>query len=178
MDIKELEDLLRSHLENKAKINIKKDKIKSLEKLLEYQHSHSQQTHDDVIEELSLHAVTISDMPVDRPNNIRSTTERAALHYKDKHYYRNNYDIEEIKSRIGAVQAEIDVLEGLARQVEILISSLKYEERFIIENYYIEGLKWTQVETFYYDKFRQHRHIGSLQQKRDEALTKMLRMTE
>lgn len=168
-----IENILRTHLEKKARVRFRQLDIEELNKMLEYKDKEYKESHNEAIEGLCMNASVISDMPKSITNKFHSKTETAAMNYREEYIHSNDFDVIEIKGNIEQIKKDIeqDIIE--VERVEAMLTSLNYQERFIVEQYYIHGLKWPYVENFYYEKFKEHRHINRLMEIRDSALQKI-----
>jgi hypothetical protein len=177
MNTIDIENMLLQYLDKKSKMLFKQKDIEALKEKLRYGGCSYIETKEEAIEGLSIQAVTISDMPANHSGNIHSIVETATLHYQDEMKNPDrltDFEVRDIKRKIEKIEAEMIPLRDHVNTVDIWMQSLKYEEKFIVEHAFIQDLKWPYVETFYYEKFREHRTVDRLQKIGNKAIYKML----
>lgn len=164
----EIVQLLRRYKSNLAKIQLYNIEIEGLEETLALGKLSAEENENDCIEGLCMKANTITDMPLNKNNLFRSTTENAAGSYRsemkwesDDTYCKNK--IRELKSRMYRLEIEV-------RQVDAMLTVLSREKRFIVEQYYIEGHRWPEVMDQFELNFKQNYTLNTLYAWRDKAL--------
>jgi len=168
----EIVQLLRRYKSNKAKIQLYNIEIEGLEEMLGYGNNYVLEDVNQCIEGICMRAKTVTDIPVSHDNQFQSSTEKAALSYHDERVWKPE-DSFNIRSRIKEIKSRMYRLEMEVRQVDAMLTVLGKMQRFIIEQYYIEGCKWPEIAEQIELNFKQAYALNTLYAWRDKALEKM-----
>lgn len=166
----EIVQLLRSYKSNLAKIQLYKIEIEGLEEMLAVGKVSVIEDERDCIEGFCMKANTVTDMPIHK--SIKSSTEKAALSYRDEQNWEPE-DSYSIRNKIREVKSRKYRLEMEIKQVDTMLTVLSKEQRFIIEQYYIEGYRWPEIQEQFELNFKQLYTLNTLYAWRDKALEKM-----
>lgn len=168
----EIIQLLRRYKSNKAKIQLYNIEIEGLEEMLSLGMVSVVEDERDCIEGICMKANTYSDMPLYKGTHFRSSTEKAAFSYRDEQLWESE-DSFSIRNRIREIKSRMYRLEMEVRQVDAMLTVLGKMQRFIIEQYYIEGCKWPEIAEQIELNFKQTYALNTLYAWRDKALEKM-----
>lgn len=113
-----------------------------------------QQINKEILcsKEPSVKAQVITDMPTQ--HNPDSPVERFAVQSEQRQI--------ELNAKLIIVQNELFELKCKVDKVEIYLDVLGSEERFIIEQKYIESLKWPNVEDVFQCKYKKRLNTNRL----------------
>lgn len=169
----EIVQLLHAYKCNKAKIQLYNIQLEGLEELINLsERLHSVESPNDCIEGIALKTNTVSDMPKYNNNQFRSTTEKAALLYQDEMEWTSE-DRSALLQKIKDIKSRMYRLDMDVRQVDVMLNVLPKEQRFIIEQYYIEGYRWPEILEQFTLNFNIVYTLNTLYAWRDKALEKM-----
>lgn len=174
----DIEQMLREHLEKSARIRFRELDIESLKEKLRYRGKLNIETQEDVIQGLSMSAKSISDMPVAPTNAFHSSTEDAAMKYRDEVINSNMFDLEEIKSRISSIEIALDPLRKEVQQVDIFLDGLTDRERFVAEKFYIHAWTWEEVTCYYNKEMPVTKQKWALKDVKNNLIEKMKRISQ
>ncbi len=166
-----IEQLLMDYKENKAKLKMADLEIEGLEEMLHSGKLLFSEKDSECIEGISMKARAVNGMPKNIDNRFRSTTEDAALNYHNESV--SITDPQSIRERIVELKNRTYLLRMDVCQVETALELLTREQRFIVEQYYIEGYNWHEIEEQYELNFRFRYTERTLQTWRDKAIKKM-----
>ena len=169
----DLENMLRDHLKNEAKlteIQLKKEEYKEQ---LEYAGTVYEDTEKEVIESMQLGGQSY--------DNIHSTTNKTtdkvlntAMNYHKEQTHINKCNKEYLERKIAECEKEEKVLDKKIVRVKNLLNQLTKEEKFIITSYYLEKSKWDYVSNQYFIEYQKPKSINQLLNIRDTAIESML----
>jgi len=168
----EIVQLLRRYKSNKAKIQLYNIEIEGLEEMLSAEKYRVIEDERECIEGICLKANAITGMPVYHNSLFSSSTEKAAFTYHEEQIWEPE-DSYTLKNRIREIKSRMYRLEMEVRQVDAMLTVLNREQRFIIEQYYIEGCRWPEIQKQFELNFKQLYTLNTLYAWRDRALEKM-----
>ena len=142
--MKNIEEKLKEHLQNKAMLEKKKLDIEALNEVLRLNNTQNSETDGETIQGMQLSASTISDMPRNYGEN-NSKTERTALQYLEECYYINEVDTQEIKLQVHYLEKEVFMLRQKVERVENAIKSLGDKEKYCITRRYLDSYSINEV---------------------------------
>lgn len=163
--------LLRAYKVNKVKIQLNSIEIEGIDEVLAKGKFHSREDEYECIEGMSLQAQKLDDMPRHHSNLFRSSTERAALDYVTEIYWHT--DREELLKKQTDIRSRTYRFEMEVRQVDALLGVLSRDQRFVIEQFYIEGYNWPEISEQYSLTYKMNYTTNTLQSWRDKALVLM-----
>lgn len=177
-DKMDIEQMLREHLEKSARIRFRELDIESLKEKLRFRGKINIETEDDVIKGLSMGAKAISNMPVSATNKFHSSTEDAAMNYRDEVINTNSFNIEQVKSSISNIEFELEPLRKAVQQVDIFLDGLTDRERFIAEKFYIHAWTWEEVTCYYNKEMPVTKQKWALKDVKNNLIEKMKRISQ
>ena len=142
--MKNIEEKLKEHLQNKALLEKYKLDIEALNEVLRLHDTISTEKDSEVIEGMQLSASTISDMPRNY-GETSSKTERTAMQYLEECCYINECDTQEIKLQIHYIERKVFVLRQKVERVENAIKSLGDKEKYCITRRYLDSYSINEV---------------------------------
>lgn len=172
----EVENMLKTYLISKSQLEELENKIEKNNILLKFEETKFEQSEADAIEEMSLNATIISDIPKSQTNKINRTTEDIALSYREKQKYINKIDKIKLKNENIRFNEKAETLREVVEKVDRMLKALNNEQRLIIETYYMYEPKWNYVATNYMKVYNELRTVNQLKNIRDKALDIMLKV--
>jgi len=154
-----IEDNLRQYKPNKALLDNKKarrlkviDMIETIDNILQLRKEPF--TKDEIIDEKTLPAKEMKEDVTQPTNAFNSATENIALTIDAMvEEYNSDYDKENLiqkrrtyKKELDELDKDIEQLGYGVTQIENGLYALRNKQRFIIEQRYLEGLEWEEVE--------------------------------
>ncbi len=167
-----IEKLLKQHKENKARIDVLNIKIEKAKEELHMAKTTYEENEDEAIEALQISAVTIKDTPSAKTNEFNSAVENTVINYHDERNHKNNPDIEDIYSNISTWEKELEGLKAETGTIETALKGLTAQEKFVIEMYYFEKIKGTDLQISFEKTFR-YKSQETIRDIRSEALKKI-----
>lgn len=169
----DIEEMLRAHLKNEAKLTEIKLKKEEHQEELYYAGIVYEDSEKEVIENMQ-----ISGQPYDvihsNTNKISDKVLCTAMNYKKELKYINKEDRNYLQSKIIECEAEEKRLDKIIVRVKNLLNQLTKEQRFIITCYYLEKSKWDYVSNQYFIEYQKPKSINQLLNIRDTAIESML----
>mgnify|MGYP004532186523 FL=1 len=171
----DLENMLREHKKNEAKILEIDIKLEEYGNRLEYAGTVYEETDKEIIESLQLSS-NVSEVPSGKTNKISNVTEQTAINYPKERIHINREDRIFLESKLRELEKEKDRLNKQVVRVKNLLTILGEKKRFVINEFYIEGEKsdWKRVAKEYENQFPRYLSVKQLQNIRDVALKDML----
>lgn len=169
----DIENMLREHKKNEAKLTELQIKIEEYETRLEYAGTVYNETDEEIIRTMQL-SKNISEVSGGKTNKISNVTEDTAINYQKERVHINKEDREFIENKIEEFSKEVDRLNKQIVRVKNLINQLSSEEKFIIISYYMDKSKWDYVSQQYCSEFQKPKTINQLINIRNTALESML----
>lgn len=109
------------------------------------------------------------EVPSGKTNTISNTIEDCIEKKEEK--------IRELEEERTELEAENIILKSRIEDVEILLKALKFKERTIIVEHYIEGNSYEDIgNRVYWNLFKQTRDVRTIQRISDRAIEKMLKL--
>lgn len=178
-----IKQMLESYLENQAKVLTGKADIQELEKMLQYDEVIRSEAVNDAIEGECMPAPALSHIPRSETNKFHSSTEDAAINYKDRVWYTSGNEVyylellgqdERKRIHLEILQIKKDILpnETHTSRVEALLSSLNDKEHFVITLRCIRGYNISEVIHRFANQFG-YGSKGTIENIEKEALEKM-----
>lgn len=158
MNKDELVLLLKKYKENKAKLKLKLREKENILRDLE-----------------SIKSVDLSSSRLEINSDIRS---KNSISDKVGNKASENIDKQiELEQKLNEVEAEIKELNSKIEEVDIRLESLRYKERIVLYNYYVEGNTYEQIgNIIYYREFGQTRSDKAIQKIVERATEKMIKL--
>lgn len=169
----DLENMLREHLKNEAKLTEIQLKREEDEERLEYAGTVHEESEKEIIESLQL-AGQSYDSIHSNTNKISDTTATTAMNYNKEKIHINKEDRQYLERKIEAYKTEEKRLNKVIVRVKNLMNQLTREQKFIINAYYLEKSKWDYVSNQYFMEYQKPKSINQLLNIRDEAIKEML----
>lgn len=169
----DLENMLREHLKNEAKLTEVRLKKEEYEIRLDYAGTVNEESDGEIIESLQLSGQAY-DTIHSNTNKISDTTANTAMNYNKEKYHINKEDREYLKRKIEECKQEENRLNKVVVRIDNLLNQATEDERFVIKAYYMRKCKWDYIEKDYFNEFEKHKSIKQLQTYRDIALANML----
>ena len=169
----DLENMLREHLKNEAKLTELRLKKEEYEIRLDYAGTVNEESDGEIIESLQLSG-QVYDTIHSNTNKISDTTATTAMNYNKEKYHINKEDREYLKRKIEECKQEENRLNKVVVRIDNLLNQATEDERFVIKAYYMRKCKWDYIEKDYFNEFEKHKSIKQLQTYRDIALANML----
>ena len=169
----DLENMLREHLKNEAKLTEVRLKKEEYEIRLDYAGTVNEESDGEIIESLQLSGQAY-DTIHSNTNKISDTTANTAMNYNKEKYHINKEDREYLKRKIEECKKEENRLNKVVVRIDNLLNQATEDERFVIKAYYMRKCKWDYIEKDYFNEFEKHKSIKQLQTYRDVALANML----
>jgi len=114
-------------------------------------------------QDVGIAAQIISDMP--SIHSTESVVERLAVRREEQQL--------ELNVRLKLIENDMFSLQCSCNQAEAYLSVLGSEERFVVEQYYLEELSFPQVADAYQCHYKERREIRALQYLQESALKKI-----
>lgn len=172
--MEDLEELLKNHLLNVAKLNEVTSKIKDLEDIKKLHNKTYKSSYNDVISSMQLNSALGGGIG-GKTNKVSSKTEKVALTYKSNAKYTNKIDkiaLERDLNRYRALEIEFT---AKVKKVNNLLSVLNNKERFVIEQFYMYCNKsWEYVSEMFAGKYKSAIGERQLRRYKDTGMNKML----
>ena len=169
----EVENMLREHLKNEAKLTEIKLKQEEYEERLSYAGTVYEDTEKEVIENMQLAGKGYDTININT-NSTSDKTARTAMTYHKEQYYINKEDRAFLENKLKEFKQTEDELNKKIVRVRNMLEPLTEDEEFIVRTYYMKKSKWNYVEIAYMNEFEVHKSIKQLQAYRDNALDNML----
>lgn len=171
----DLENMLREHKKNEAKILEIDIKLEEYGNRLEYAGTVYEENDKEIIESMQLSSA-VSEVPSGKTNKISNVTEQTAMNYQKERVHINREDRIFLESKLRKLALEKDRLNKQVVRVKNLLTILSEKQRFIINEFYINNPKgdWKRVAKEYENQFPRYLSIKQLQNIRDVALKDML----
>lgn len=169
----DLENMLREHKKNEAKILEINIKLEEYENRLEYAGTVYEESDEEIIKSMQLSS-NVSEVPSGKINKISNVTEKTAMNYQKERVHINREDRIFLESKLKELEKEKDRLNKQVVRVKNLLNQLSSEEKFIVETYYIDKAKWDYVSQRYCAEFQKSKTINQLINVKNKALESML----
>lgn len=171
----DVENMLREHKKDEAKLLDIQFKIESLEERLRYAGYVEESSDSETIESMQLGSKGF-DTPSGRTNKISNVTEQVAMSYVKEMIHINKEDRDKLEIEIEKYQEEKDKYNKKIARVKNLLEILTDKQRIVIEEFYINHNRgdWKKVCIIYGQKFPKDLTVKQLQNIRDSALRDML----
>lgn len=159
MNKEELVKLFDKNKEDVSKYEKNKKRIRDIDKVIEK------------IKKNNETKITTSYKEISSGNtNITSNTIEDCIEKKEER-------IRELEEEKEGLEAENEILKGRIEDVEIALKALKFKERTIIIEHYIEGNSYEDIgNRVYWKIFGQTRSANAVQKIADKAINKILKM--
>lgn len=169
----DVENMLKQHKKNEAKILELELKIEEYSSRLEYAGTVYEESDRDIIESMQLSA-KVSEVPSGKTNKTSNVTENTAINYQKEKVHVNREDRSFLEYKLEKFIKEKEKLNKQVVRVKNMINQLSSEERFIIEIYYFDRSKWDYVSQQYCAEFQKPKTVNQLINVRNIALESML----
>lgn len=169
----DVENMLREHKKDEAKLLEIEFKIENLEERIRYAGYVTESTDNETIEAMQLGSKGC-EIPSGKTNKISNVTEQVAMSYSKELVHINKEDISSLEREVTKYGEEKDRYNKKIARVKNLLESLSSEQRFVIKSYYMEKSKWDYVYKEYFIEFEINKTIKRLQEIRDTAIETML----
>ena len=169
----DLEQMLRDHPKNEAKLTEIKLKQVEYEELLKFAGTVYEDTEKEIIENMQLGGNSYDNIH-SNTNKVTDKVSETAMNYHKEQIHVNKYDKEELKRKIEECKRQDEILDRKIVRVKNLLMQLSDEEEFVIRIFYMRNSKWDYVEKRYFNEFEKHKSIKQLQVYRDSAIESML----
>jgi len=169
----DIENMLRGHLKNEAKLTEIKLKKEEYQEELYYAGTVYEDTDKEVIENMQLAGQGYDNIH-SNTNKISDKVSSTAMNYKKEQRHINKKDREYLESKIIECEAEEKRLDKKIVRVKNLLNQLTREQKFIIVSYYLEKSKWDYVSNQYFIEYQKPKSINQLLNIRDTAIKSML----
>lgn len=169
----DVENMLKQHKKNEAKILELELKIEEYSSRLEYAGTVYEESDRDIIESMQLSA-KVSEVPSGKTNKTSNVTENTAINYQKEKVHVNREDRSFLEYKLKELEKEKDRLNKQVVRVKNLLNQLSLEEKFIVETYYIDKAKWDYVSQRYCAEFQKPKTINQLINVKNKALESML----
>lgn len=159
MNREELIQLFDKNKEDISKYEKNKKRIKEIDRIV------------DKLKEKNETKITSSynEIPKGKTNVISNTIEDCIEKKEEK--------IRELEEERTELEAENIILKSRIEDVEILLKALKFKERTIIVEHYIEGNSYEDIgNRVYWNLFKQTRSGNAMQKIAEKALNKILKI--
>ena len=169
----DVENMLKDHLKNQAKLTEIQLKKEEYEKRLEYAGTVYEDTEDDIIKSMQL-AGQVYDSIHSNTNKISDKVSSTAMNYHKEETHINKEDRQYLERKLEEFNKLKDELDKKIVRVENMINQLSAEEKFVVKTYYMEKSKWDYVSQQYCVEFQKPKSINQLLNIRDIAIKSML----
>ena len=174
----ELENRLFNQRKNKGNIKLFKSKIEALELELYYCNVKVNETEEEKIEGLSLHAQIMSTVPRFISNEFYSIVE-SCLEKMSSNTNPETCNISKIILEIESITAYLISEQQKVEEIDILLEMLSDKQQLIIQRYYIANIKnLYEVAKMYFDTFKTPVGKSRVRQIKREALESMVKTIE
>ncbi len=170
-----IERYLQEYQNNKTAIGLLRLEISGIEHVLDLEIEKIIDVGDiELIESLCLQSPRLDGIHLDSllPSDI--TANIAERYHEEK-----NLEIieDELKKHLKTLETKIFAYQKQVNTVDILLTSLKKEERWIVEKFYMDGCTWEEITKEYATSFPYPKNKSSLRlHVRGRALEKMTEM--
>jgi hypothetical protein len=151
-----IEQKLREYKSNLSKYKLIECSMKQIESEIQ------------VLEPSYISAYAFSDAPPSKTYKISSPVENTVLAEESK-----REKVDKLKERLWDMAKERLYLQCKVEEVEAYLTALGAEERFIVEQFFFEGLTWRMVADRYRKEFGNYISRDPLRKKKKDALVKM-----
>lgn len=169
----DIENMLKDHLKNQAKLTEIQLKKEEYDKRLEYAGTVYEETENEIIENMQL-AGQAYDSIHSNTNKVSDKVLNTAMNYHREERHINKEDRQFLQTKLEELTKLKDELEKKIVRVENMINQLSAEEKFVIKIYYMEKSKWDYVSQQYCMEFQKPKSINQLLNIRDTAIKSML----
>lgn len=169
----DIENMLKDHLKNQAKLTEIQLKKEEYDKRLEYAGTVYEETENEIIENMQL-AGQAYDSIYSNTNKVSDKVLNTAMNYHREERHINKEDRQFLQTKLEELTKLKDELEKKIVRVENMINQLSAEEKFVIKIYYMEKSKWDYVSQQYCIEFQKPKSINQLLNIRDTAIKSML----
>lgn len=169
----DIENMLKDHLKNQAKLTEIQSKKEEYDKRLEYAGTVYEETENEIIENMQL-AGQAYDSIHSNTNKVSDKVLNTAMNYHREERHINKEDRQFLQTKLEELTKLKDELEKKIVRVENMINQLSAEEKFVIKIYYMEKSKWDYVSQQYCMEFQKPKSINQLLNIRDTAIKSML----
>lgn len=162
MNVKTIENALRNYKRKKSVVETALSRIGAYKQALE--------NPDDFI---TVYLTSSREPGMPRGNNAQHSITEAMTISKDQAIRKLQEWTREEQSKIYPLQLEIEQIDGA-------LNALSYQERYIVESKYFEGMFWREIEIGFNKKFRQANYITyeGLKKMNKESLQELARILE
>ena len=169
----DIENMLKDHLKNQAKLTEIQLKKEEYDKRLEYAGTVYEETENEIIENMQL-AGQAYDSIHSNTNKVSDKVLNTVMNYHREERHINKEDRQFLQTILEELTKLKDELEKKIVRVENMINQLSAEEKFVIKIYYMEKSKWDYVSQQYCMEFQKPKSINQLLNIRDTAIKSML----
>ncbi len=169
----DIENMLKDHLKNQAKLTEIQLKKEEYDKRLEYAGTVYEETENEIIENMQL-AGQAYDSIHSNTNKVSDKVLNTVMNYHREERHINKEDRQFLQTKLEELTKLKDELEKKIVRVENMINQLSAEEKFVIKIYYMEKSKWDYVSQQYCMEFQKPKSINQLLNIRDTAIKSML----
>ena len=169
----DIENMLKDHLKNQAKLTEIQIKKEEYDKRLEYAGTVYEETENEIIENMQL-AGQAYDSIHSNTNKVSDKVLNTVMNYHREERHINKEDRQFLQTKLEELTKLKDELEKKIVRVENMINQLSAEEKFVIKIYYMEKSKWDYVSQQYCMEFQKPKSINQLLNIRDTAIKSML----
>ena len=169
----DIENMLRNHLKNEAKLTEIQLKKEEYQEMLYYAGTVHEDTEKEVIESMQLKGQGY-DSIYSNTNKVADKVSNVAMNYQKEQHYINKQDRQYLEKKIQECEEEEKRLDKIIVRVKNLLNQLTKEEKFIITSYYLEKSKWDYVSNRYFIEYQKPKSINQLLNIRDTAIESML----
>ena len=163
--------LLRVYKVNKVKVKLYEIEVEGISEVLASGALSAIEDEADCIEGMSLQAHKLDDSPKYQNNLFWSSTERAALDYVREMFW--SEDRNKLKEKIKDIKSRINILNIEIKQVDAMLEVLNREQKFVVEQFYIEGYRWPEIVEQYTLTYNLAYSLQTFYAWRDKALSLM-----
>lgn len=170
----DVENMLKSHKENEAKLTEVELKIEEYQEQLKYAGTVYEDTEQEVIENMQL-AGQAYDSIHSNTNKISDKVSSTAINYNKELVHINKQDRSYLENKLEELQQEKEKLDKSIVRVKNLLEALDDKQEFIIKKYYIQnkGKNWDKVQKKFKEEYQEVQK-RQLQYIRDDAIKIML----
>ena len=169
----EIENMLKEHLKNKAKLTEIQLKKEEYEERLEYAGTVYEDTQEEIIQNMQL-GTQGYDSIHSNTNKISDKVSNTAIQYKREEQHINKENRAYLENKILELSKLKDELDKKIVRVNNMMNPLSSEQKFVIKTYYMEKSKWDYVSQQYCVEFQKPKSINQLLNIRDMAIENML----
>lgn len=170
----DVENMLKNHKENEAKLTEVELKIEEYQEQLKYAGTVYEDTEQEVIENMQL-AGQAYDSIHSKTNKISDKVSSTAINYNKELVHINKQDRSYLENKLEELQQEKEKLDKSIVRVKNLLEALDDKQEFIIKKYYIQnkGKNWDKVQKKFKEEYQEVQK-RQLQYIRDDAIKIML----